>query len=237
MPPEIIGHRGAPRERRENTLAGFALALEQGATGVELDVHATADGVVVVHHDPVLPAGTSPASLVGRAIASMSHAELREARLPAGADGFAAPVPMLEEVLALVGKRGTTYVEIKGAGIERAVLDVLARAPGRVAVHGFDHRVSRRVADTVAAPPTGILLDSYLLDPVHALHAAGARDYWCWWQFIDAALVGAVHAAGGRVIAWTINDPAAARELAALRVDGLCTDTPAALREALAAPA
>jgi glycerophosphoryl diester phosphodiesterase len=58
--PAIIGHRGAPRDHPENTLAAFLRALELGATGVELDVHVTGDGVVVVHHDfAVAAVGTS----------------------------------------------------------------------------------------------------------------------------------------------------------------------------------
>jgi glycerophosphoryl diester phosphodiesterase len=138
-------------------------------------------------------------------------------------------------VLALAADRATLYVEIKGTGIESAVLDVLRTARGPVAVHGFDHRVCRRVADVAGAPPGGILVHSYLLDPVHALRRAGARDYWCWWEFIDAALVERVHAAGGRVVAWTVNDTDAARRLAALGVDALCTDTPGATRAAVAA--
>src|SRR4029078_11505826 len=48
---EIIGHRGSPRENRENTLPSFRRAFEVGADAVELDVHATLDGVVVIHHD------------------------------------------------------------------------------------------------------------------------------------------------------------------------------------------
>jgi glycerophosphoryl diester phosphodiesterase len=233
--PEIVAHRGTPRERRENTLAAFALALEQGADAIELDVHATADGVVVVHHDATLGAEVEPAALGGHAIASLGAAELRDVRLPAGPDGERHPIPTLAEVLALAADRATLYVEIKGTGIESAVLDVLRTARGPVAVHGFDHRVCRRVADVAGAPPGGILVHSYLLDPVHALRAAGGRDYWCWWEFIDAALVERVHAAGGRVVAWTVNDADAARRLAALGVDALCTDTPGATRAAIAA--
>src|SRR5690349_17048621 len=55
--PLHIAHRGMPRLARENTLPSFALALEAGADGLELDVHATRDGVVVVHHDAVLSGG------------------------------------------------------------------------------------------------------------------------------------------------------------------------------------
>ena len=53
---EIIAHRGASRDRLENTLAAFSFALEQGADAFELDVHATRDGVVVVHHDAAVAA-------------------------------------------------------------------------------------------------------------------------------------------------------------------------------------
>ena len=52
MPVEIIAHRGASRDCLENTLEAFQRALDQGADAFELDVHATRDGVVVVHHDP-----------------------------------------------------------------------------------------------------------------------------------------------------------------------------------------
>jgi len=53
--PEIIAHRGASRERPENTLAAFNRAAELGADAVELDVHLTKDGRLVVHHDPTVP--------------------------------------------------------------------------------------------------------------------------------------------------------------------------------------
>ena len=52
--PIVIGHRGAAGEAPENTLASFALALEQGAEGIELDVHITKDGEIVVCHDAML---------------------------------------------------------------------------------------------------------------------------------------------------------------------------------------
>jgi glycerophosphoryl diester phosphodiesterase len=55
--PEIIAHRGASRERPENTLAAFARAVELGADAVELDVHRHADGTIRVHHDKELPVG------------------------------------------------------------------------------------------------------------------------------------------------------------------------------------
>jgi glycerophosphoryl diester phosphodiesterase len=234
VPPEIIAHRGTPRAHRENTLEGFLAALDEDADGIELDVHATADGVVVVHHDPVLGRNVEPAALGGRAIRELSIADLRAARMPGPRGAARYAVPTLAEVLGAVGRGATVYVEVKGPGIDDTVRDVVAAGAARCVIHAFDHRIARRTAQD-GRVPAGILVDSYLLDPVHALRGAAARDYWCAWPFIDAALVEAVHGAGGRVVAWTVNDGAAARALAAMGVDALCTDVPAALRAMLAA--
>ena len=66
--PMLIGHRGAPRERPENTLPSFLRALELQADGIELDVHCTSDRVVVVHHDEI-PRATPPSGrLAGKRI-------------------------------------------------------------------------------------------------------------------------------------------------------------------------
>jgi glycerophosphoryl diester phosphodiesterase len=143
-------------------------------------------------------------------------------------------IPTLDEVLDLLGARATAYVEIKGRGIDAPVLAVLARHATRAAVHSFDHRVARRVSALAFAPPCGILLSSYVLDAPALLRAAGARDLWQEWELIDPALVEAVHGAGGRVVAWTVNAPAALAALAAMGVDALCTDEPGAARAALA---
>ncbi|GMV08293.1 MAG: glycerophosphoryl diester phosphodiesterase [Gemmatimonadota bacterium] len=218
---EVIAHRGMPRQAPENTLAGFALAIEAHADGIELDVHATRDGVVVVHHDPSLPRPVSaPAGETGRAIASVTLAELRVAI--AGV----VEVPTLEETLALVAGRATVYVEIKAAGIESLVVDCLRRYGGSCAVHSFDHRVSSRVHELNPALPTGVLSASYLLEPERALRVAGGRDFWQWWEMIDAPLVERVHHAGGRVVAWTVNAPEHVVRLEALGVDAICTDVP-----------
>jgi glycerophosphoryl diester phosphodiesterase len=230
--PEIIAHRGASRERRENTLAAFARALELGADAIELDVHATADGVVVVHHDPVLGAATG--ALAGAAIAKLTLPELRRAgKAPEVA------VPTLAEVLALVAERAVVYVEIKGTGIERLVVDAIAAAPrARCAVHSFDHRIVRYARELSSstsgtALPVGILMVSRPIDPVAAMRAAGARDLWQHWELLDEELVRAVHGAGGRVVAWTVNDAGDAARFAAMGVDGLCTDVPDVVRAAL----
>ena len=60
--PEKISHRGAHQTLPENSIPAFLRAIELGADAVELDVHATSDGVVIVHHDPIVnaPAAAEP---------------------------------------------------------------------------------------------------------------------------------------------------------------------------------
>ena len=221
---EIIAHRGASRDALENTLTAFRMALEQGADAFELDVHATADGVVVVHHDPSVRHVTGTT-----AIRRVSYAELPSV----GANG-GERIPTLDEVLQLAGKRATVYVEVKAAGIEALVCQALDRHPGvRAPVHAFDHRIPMEVRRRRAATLIGFLSASYPLDPMSVL--AGAPDVlWQHVDVLDAALVNAAHRRGVRVTAWTVNDPERARELVAAGVDALCTDTPGALRAALA---
>jgi glycerophosphoryl diester phosphodiesterase len=228
--PEIIAHRGTPRVHPENSLPGFTHALALGVDGIELDVHLTLDGVPVVHHDPELAAG--PARLAGRPIVGLTLDELRTYELAPGV-----PVPTLAEALALTAGRTTLYVEVKAREAGQVVADLLGPDGRRTPVHSFDHRLSRGVRLRAPGIPVGVLSVSYLVDAVGAMRAADARDLWQHWSMIDAPLVDAVHAAGGRVIAWTVNDPARAVALAQWGVDGICSDVPDLVARALDHPA
>jgi glycerophosphoryl diester phosphodiesterase len=211
---EIIAHRGVPRQEPENSLPGFELAVRQKVHAIELDVHATKDGVVVVHHDPNIRHGPL--------INSLTLTELHRYPLAPGVE-----IPTLAALLDRMAKATpppVVYVEVKAKGIEEAVVEVLDYARVPTAVHAFDHRVAARVTSIRPSIPTGILLDSYLIDPGGALQNAGARDYWIQWSFIDRDLVRLVHDAGGRVIAWTVNERADFAALDALGVDAICSD-------------
>jgi glycerophosphoryl diester phosphodiesterase len=176
----------------------------------------------VVYHDPLLPG-------LG-AIAELELEEVRRHRLPNGER-----VPTLAEVLEIVGER-EVWVEVKGLppDFDERLLALLASgpAPQRYAVHAFDHRIVRRLRDRAPTLRTGVLLASYPIDTVAVMRAAGAGTVWQEWQLVDAALVTAVHAAGGRVIAWTVDAPAELARLARLGVDGLCGNFPDRLRVA-----
>jgi glycerophosphoryl diester phosphodiesterase len=228
--PRLFAHRGAPRERPENTLPSFLRALELGADGIELDVHRSSDGVLVVHHDEVPRAIAPSGKLSGRRIDSLTFDELQ-----GFAVGGSALIPTLNEVLAVVKGRALLFIELKGAGTEEGVVEAIrgSAAPGRCAVHSFDHAAVRRVHEMAPEIRCGILFDRAQADLAATMRETGALDVWPQWALVDAALVETVHAAGGRVIPWTVNRADAARSLVALGVDAICTDVLPDVRAAL----
>ena len=228
--PEIIAHRGTPRECRENTLPSFGRALEQAAAGIELDVHITRDNVVIVHHDATIQVADVGGAHVSRALSAVTFAELRA--LPGTVDEA---IPTLDDVLALVARQATVYIEVKAQGMEQALVRCLTKWPdSRVAVHAFDHRIPVRVRAHLPGLSIGLLSASYPLDISAMFAEASPSAVWQQAELIDESFVSQVHAFGARVIAWTVNDPAHAEQLVRMGVDGLCSDTPGRLRRALA---
>ncbi len=214
--PSVIAHRGASGHAHENSPAAFRRAVELGAEGVELDIHATADGHLLVHHDPDVKG-------VGR-IGALPRSAFQSYRLPSGE-----PIPTLAEALTLCDGLAV-WVEVKTLPPEcdaalLAVLDA-GPTPDRYAVHGFDHRIVERLGERRPGLRRGVLLASYLLDTVSVLRTAGADTLWMETHLIDAPLVELVHGVGGKLIAWTANDDDEIRRLVQLGIDGICGNFP-----------
>lgn len=223
---EVIAHRGLRDRYPENTVPAFRAAVDEGVDAIELDVHGTRDGVIVVHHDHLLPRD-SPSPLAGRAICAIDAAELAGFELVPGIC-----LPTLEEVLQAIAPPVRLYIEIKAANVEETIAALLAGLPTgaeRCAVHSFDHRIVRRFGSLAPAIPTGVLQVGYPVNTASVLAAANARDLWQACEFVDQQLVSNIHSAGGRVIAWTCDDPDEWERLLELGVDGICTDRSAAL--------
>lgn len=222
----VIGHRGASHDFPENTLVAFAGALDQGADWVELDVRATADAVLVVHHDPVLPDG--------RAIAASAFADLPES------------VPKLAEALAAMGGMGVN-VEIKNSPAEpghdptgwlaQATVTVIAEFGDQldVLVSSFelDTLAAVRAADPDLATGYLVLSPDEPLDAVAAALSAGHVAINPWDPCVTEAGVARCHDAGLQVNVWTVDDPDRIRQLAEWGVDAVITNRPAAARAAL----
>ena len=181
-------------------------------------MHATRDGIVIVHHDPVVHA-RHPQRPSQRPIVELSEAELAEFPLAGGVR-----IPTLSETLYVIGSRATVYVEIKARSIEPLVTRIIRESKTTCAVHSFDHRVVRNVRAIFPAIRTGVLEVSRHIDPVASLADTSAEDLWQEVDSIDEEIVQSAHSVGARVIAWTANDPSQWETLYDLGVDAICTD-------------
>jgi glycerophosphoryl diester phosphodiesterase len=222
---KVYAHRGSSAEYPENTLLAFGQAIADGVDGIELDLHGAADGVPVVIHDRDLERTTNGAGYVDQ----QSLADLR--RLDAGRGER---IPTLAEVVDLVGDGIHLDLEIKGSGIEHAVLDVLSQYPGsRWAISSFDWNVLlavRRLAGgaelwPLAEQSTPELFEiaAELASPVVALHV----------DAFNAASAAELRRAGLEAMIWTVNDPATARRARDLGALAICTDDPRTIIQAL----
>ncbi len=245
--PRAYAHRGWHVDELaglENTLAAFHRAVDEGFAYLELDVRASADGVVVVHHDAVLSRTTDATG----PIAALTAAALDGVRI-AGRE----PVPRLERVLAELPDVRLT-IEVKSAAVVAPLLALLERTDSwdRVCVGGFDHRWLRR-ARSVAGPrlcTSMSQLDALALRSrawADALPGPLAREpapaaggqlaqlprRYGPLTVVDAGLLRVAHAGGQEVHVWTVDDPVEMAELLDLGVDGLLSDRPDLLRSVL----
>jgi glycerophosphoryl diester phosphodiesterase len=190
-------------------------AIELGAHAIELDVHGTSDGAIVVHHD----ANINAPGVATRPISHLSATDIRKFPLNEGVE-----IPTLSAVLDAVGSDAMVYIEIKAPGIEPLVVRIIREHEARCAVHSFDHRIVKTVNRIFPAIRTGVLEVARHVDPVASLVAAGAQDLWQEVSFIDEELVARAHSVNARVIAWTADDVDQWETLRRIGVDGICTD-------------
>jgi glycerophosphoryl diester phosphodiesterase len=232
--PFVLAHRGLAMSAPENSMAAFAAAVDIGVTHLETDVHATADGELVVFHDATLERLTDLRGPVG----AVPWAVLRQARL-----GDGERIPRLGDVLdAWPDVR--INVDLKSGGAVRPFVELIAGrgALDRVCVASFSDR--RRLDAVRALARRGPVASSLGLRgslatvalassgaPVRILRAAlqGAvalqlPDVGRRRRVLTRRLVDAVHAAGAQVHVWTVDDPGRMRELVGLGVDAIVTN-------------
>jgi glycerophosphoryl diester phosphodiesterase len=233
--PLVIAHRGASGHRPENTLAAYELAVEQRADMIEVDLHRTRDGAVVVTHDEEL------AGLGGRGeIADATLAEVRA--LDAGGGER---VPTLAELLDGYGQRIPLNLELKRGTraeypeLEAETLAALASRGllERVLFSSFYDPVLHRLRGLAPAARIGLLISRRYPDrAIERAKGLGAEALHPEVMLVTRALVDEAHAAGLAVYSYTCDEPAEMERLLGLGVDGLFTNFPDRLRRILDAP-
>lgn len=221
----------------ENSLAAFRRAVREGYRYLETDVHATSDGVVVVHHDAVLDRTTDREGPV----AGQPWSVVRRARV-----GGREPIGRLEDLLEELPE-ALVNIDVKADAAVEPVVGVLRRmgALGRVCLASFsDRRLARlrRLAGpgllTSMGPRNVGVLWAAGRVPVVGLPVRGVVAQVPVSQgrlrVVDGRFVRAAHRRGVEVHVWTVDEEPVMRELLDLGVDGLVTDRPDLLREVLA---
>lgn len=243
-PPFILAHRGYAARAPENTLAAFRMAQEAGAGGIELDVHRCATGEVVVLHDHSLKRTAGLDALVE----GTRWEAIRE--LDAGSwfgPSFRGEgVPLLGQVFEAFGDRLYYDVEIKWTAgnvgpLEEEVAREIERhgLRDRCFVSSFNPLSIRRVAKADRGIATAVLYANSPGMPFWLRRGQG--------RFISGSSILKPHHAqvtapmmarygrrlGYRIVPWTVDDPAEARRLSALGVDGIITNDPSVVMEAI----
>jgi glycerophosphoryl diester phosphodiesterase len=245
--PRLFAHRGASARAPENTIEAFRLAREQGAPYLELDVHLSVDGELVVIHD------SSVSRTTGRRgrVENMTLAELR--KLDAGYKftmdhgrtfpyrGKGVGIPALGEVLDhFPAMRITVELKPTRDGVAEALAEKLRahRALDRVIVASSEHELLRRFRDAAPGVPTSFSKNEVreFLARLRSGTTDGYRppgvafqvpEYKGLRRVVSKAVIEAVHRFGIEVHVWTVNEPVHIARLLDWGVDGIMTDDPA----------
>lgn len=240
----IIAHRGASGPALENTLSAFRLAWEQQTDGIEMDVHLSKDGRIIVHHDP----DTRRSANTDLIIAATHSTVLRKLNVAQWTDSGHATMPFLEEVLATAPPHKQILVEIKcGPEIAPALACVLQTHGShlqQIALITTDIKTLLICRQALPSTPCYLLsracqapngsgfqphsLDLIELALKHQLTGL-CPDHRC----LTKEFITAAQKAGLRLITWTVNDPATALGLRDMGLDAITTDFPGRLRLAL----
>jgi len=241
--PVRIAHRGASGEglAPENTLAAFELALQIGVDGLEIDIHATRDGQIVVLHDADLKRTTDRAGKVRE----LTYDEICQADAGGwfGEQYRGEKVPTLQEVLELARNRALVLIEVKAEFIAERTLQIVAdmKAEEQVVLQSFNAETVRRikrlepglpVAQLIGGAQTGSarrqarkIVRGLLRDGANALaigHGALTPT------FLDEMRRRAVS-----VWTWTVDEEERMRDLALMGVQGIITNYPDRLNRVL----
>jgi len=233
MDMRIYGHRGCNDGVAENTMKAFEMAIAQGADGIEFDVQLSKDGEVVVIHDFTVDR-TSDGQ--GR-VCDKTLAELKALNFSGQEEKMT--LPTLREVFETFQENVLFNIELKNPSrynneICEKVVKLVEEFnfDDRTLISSFDHRLLKRVSEKNNNIRLGVLMYSYLLNPVdyienlgfnpHSIHPAT--------EFVDESFITLLKNHGHKVYVYTVNEPEDMVYLSNIGVDGIITDLPSRMR-------
>lgn len=237
---DIIAHRGYSGAYPENTMLSFMKAVENGADAIELDVHLSKDGEVMIIHDESLLRTAGVDGLVS----DYTRAELEKISAGKTFDdkaGFT-PIPSLEEYLSFIKDTGVyTNIELKTApvyypGIEEKTLALVDRfsLEGRIIYSSFNWLSVIRMKQLCPSCSAGLLFDGMKLKNIGSLlRESGIECYHPSFRILDDEAVRELKDNGIRINVWTVNGDEEIKKCIGWGIDGLITNETVKARKVL----
>ena len=213
-----IGHRGAKGYKPENTLASFAKAIELNVDAIELDVHLSSDGEIMVIHDETLNRTTTKTGFVS----DYSASELKKLG-----------IPTLEEVILLVNKRCVINIEIKEATATPKVLQLIEKSVNeqhwkyiQFQISSFNWEALSMVSKINSKIAIGVLAEASIEKALAFAIQIKAHSINPYYKLLNSENVNLIHSNGFKIYTWTVNTPEDLIFVKSLNVDGIISDFP-----------
>ncbi|AWG21179.1 glycerophosphodiester phosphodiesterase [Flavobacterium faecale] len=219
-----IGHRGARGYEPENTLISFQKALDMGVDGIELDVHLSADGLVVVIHDETVDRTTDGSGLVNeKTYEQLSHFRIEKNQ----------NIPTLKEVLDLVDRKCFVNIELKGNGTAAPVVAMIQEYV-QVQKWSYDDFIVssfewKMLSETVALDsniPIAVLTETTIAAALDFAKKIKARAINPDFILLEIGTTEQLQREGFKVYPWTVNEIEDIKTIQNYGVDGIISDFP-----------
>jgi glycerophosphoryl diester phosphodiesterase len=219
-----IGHRGARGYEPENTLIGFQKAIDLQVDGIELDVHLSADGELVVIHDETIDRTTNGKGAVNQ----FSVLELKCFQIERDQR-----IPTLTEVLNLIDQKCDVNIELKSYQTADKVVDLIERFIAdkhwnynQFVVSSFDWTALQQVALLNSAIRIGVLTETNLDLALAFAKFIQAKSIHPYYQLLNAENTAKLQEKGFEVFPWTVNEPEDIKKIKSFNVNGIISDFP-----------
>jgi len=217
-----IAHRGASGYEPENTLISFAKALEMGVDGIELDVHLSSDGHLMVIHDETIDRTTNGKGAVNQ----LTLAELKSFRINEKQE-----IPALDEVLELVDKRCFVNIELKNSDTAEKVVQLIEHyisaknwKQTHFIVSSFDWNALQQVRFLNDDIRIGVLTETDLDLAISFARFMKAEAIHPDFRLLTNEYVATIKEKGILVFPWTVNESADIQRIKEFQVNGIITD-------------
>lgn len=226
-------HRGASEYAPENTFSSFYLGLLQGANGIETDVQATKDGVLVLFHDDTLDRVTDS---TGK-ISDYTWEELQKVKVFGNSHrGFYDRIPTFRAFLEAFAEYDIHFaIELKEAGVEQGVVDMIYEfgIKEKTTITSFKYECIKKVKEIDAGMRVGYLVPGDGCEFIEALQAIGGEEMAPKAGKMTEESVATLRNAGLGVRAWGVVNQDLMRKMCKLNVDGITVNFPDRLYDAL----